>query len=398
MKVLVMGAGKQGAAAASICAKDNVVESIILADINLELADKVAAKINSEKITTKMVNANEIDDIAAAAKGCDVIMDFCLPWHVPNVMQAALKAGTHYVNSAYDAPFWDQLVNGEKLYLYDEFEKAGLSALLGCGGCPGIYNVVARLYADKMDTVESVYYKCLEVPNTSLENKVKPWNPGWAPAQALIDFSVEPIIFEDGKYKRMPIFSGLEYYDFKGTMPPCPAAYHSHEEAYQTPYCFKDKGIKNCNFKYLVDEQAATFVKMGFVPDKVIKVDGQQVKPFDVLISMVEKASDGFLNEVPPTGNEKFELLYPQCTEVNGTKDGKPVSYTVMIDYFYAHPIECYNACGCLGVSVALPVVLGAKMLIEGAKKGVIFAEELNPNRFMELVYEKIPSFELKEI
>lgn len=398
MKVLVMGAGKQGAAAASICAKDNTVETIVLADINLELADAVAAKISSTKITTKKVNANNIDDITAAAEGCDVILDFCLPWHVPNVMHAALKAGSHYVNSAYDAPFWDQLVNGEKLFLYDEFEKAGLSALLGCGGCPGLYNVVARLYADKLDTVESVYYKCLQVPDNSLENKVKPWNPGWAPAQALIDFGVEPVIFENGEYKKVPIFSGLEWCDFNGTLPACAAAYHSHEESYQTPYCFKDKGIKNCNFKYLVDEQAATFVKMGFTPDNEIEVNGQKVKPFDVLISMVPKAADGFLAEEPPTGNETFELLYPQCTEVHGTKDGKPVSYTVMIDYFYFHPEECYESCGCLGVSVALPVVLGAKMCVEGAKKGVIFAEELDPNRFMDLIYEKVPSFELKEV
>ena len=50
MKVLIVGAGGQGGPCASILARDNTVEEIRLADLDLSVAQKVADKINSAKI------------------------------------------------------------------------------------------------------------------------------------------------------------------------------------------------------------------------------------------------------------------------------------------------------------------------------------------------------------
>jgi saccharopine dehydrogenase-like NADP-dependent oxidoreductase len=44
---------------------------------------------------------------------------------------------------------------------------------------------------------------------------------------------------------------------------------------------------------------------------------------------------------------------------------------------------KIYDLFGTSLVNVALPVVIGAKMILEDAAKGVIFAEELDPSRFI---------------
>jgi saccharopine dehydrogenase-like NADP-dependent oxidoreductase len=56
-KVLILGAGAQGGPCASILARDKDVSAIVLADINIDLANKVKEKIKSDKITTMEVDA-----------------------------------------------------------------------------------------------------------------------------------------------------------------------------------------------------------------------------------------------------------------------------------------------------------------------------------------------------
>jgi malate/lactate dehydrogenase len=49
-KILVVGAGGQGGPCASILATDEEISEIRLGDINFELAQSVAAKINNPKV------------------------------------------------------------------------------------------------------------------------------------------------------------------------------------------------------------------------------------------------------------------------------------------------------------------------------------------------------------
>ena len=51
-KVLIVGAGAQGAPCASILSRVDSVSEILLGDINLDFVKKVAAKIGSEKSQT----------------------------------------------------------------------------------------------------------------------------------------------------------------------------------------------------------------------------------------------------------------------------------------------------------------------------------------------------------
>ena len=56
-----------------------------------------------------------------------------------DAMRACLEAGCHYIDLG--GLYW---LTGRQLELSDEFERAGLLALLGMGSSPGKTNVMAR--------------------------------------------------------------------------------------------------------------------------------------------------------------------------------------------------------------------------------------------------------------
>ena len=82
MKCLVLGAGAQGAAAASILARARDVESFVLADYDAARLEAVKARLaldgkaDAGKVTTAPVDAGDVDAVARLAAGVDVILNF----------------------------------------------------------------------------------------------------------------------------------------------------------------------------------------------------------------------------------------------------------------------------------------------------------------------------------
>lgn len=394
MKVLLMGAGGQGGPCASILSRDKSVEQIVLADINIEMATKVAKKIGSDKIEVKKVDANNIDEIAKAAKGMDVVIDLITPKFYFNVLQGALKAKTNYVNTAYDRFMWDYKMElGKKPKLYDEFVAIGKTAVLGCGMSSGYTNVIARHYIDKCDTVKSVKIR-LAKKDTSIGkygDATTPWNPGWDPMQALLDFKLPATLFRNRKYETFTKpFSEIEEWDFPEPIGTTPVSLHAHEEPYSIPLSFADKGLEYCDFKYYVNMQIAPVISLGLASEEPIDIKGVKVKPIDVVLAMVPKPGESFLSE----DSSKFEEMdktkfVSMMVDVIGTKDGKEVRYNVSIPTMEAPRRKHYEIYGTSKIAVALPAVVGAKMIAQGNQiKGVVFPHDLDSNEFLNLMAE----------
>ena len=92
MKVLIVGAGGQGGACASILARQDVVKEIRLVDLKIETAEAVAKEIGSWKVNTGAVDATDSEEVAREAEGVDVVVDMVMPWMVTYVMKGALAA------------------------------------------------------------------------------------------------------------------------------------------------------------------------------------------------------------------------------------------------------------------------------------------------------------------
>ncbi|MDR3295119.1 MAG: saccharopine dehydrogenase NADP-binding domain-containing protein [Clostridiales Family XIII bacterium] len=391
MKVLLVGAGGQGAPCASILAHDKDVREVAVCDIDLGMAEKVVGKIGNSKLRALQLDAGNMDAVAAAAADKDVIVDLVSTDFTEIIMQAALKAGIHYVNSAFSRALWDfNLIQGKKPKLYDAFVEKGLTALLGCGMSAGYTNVIVRHYADQLDTMESVKIRLAkkDASVSDEEEILQPWNPGWSPRIAFMDFVNSTTMFEDGKYQTYEApFSGIESWTFPEPIGAMQVALHAHEEAYSMPTTFAAKGLRHCNFKYYVNKQVAPLVALGFGSVSEVTVKGGTVNPLDVLLKLVPNPGQSFLADDPAAFEYKDRTKHVSIMiEIIGMKAGAPVKYLVTIPDMNKPRKQIYDLFGTTAVNVALPAIIGMKMIVEGAKKGVIFAEELDADRFIHLI------------
>lgn len=384
---LIIGSGAQGAACASILAKAEDTKEIILADINLVQAEKVVKHINLPGIRAEYVDASDIEGLKKATFGVDIILNFSLIKFNVNIMRAAADTGVHYIDTAFDNPIWDQIISDDPWKTSKEYSEKNLTGIIGCGGAPGLINVFARYICDTMDEIESIK---LRVGHKDLveKDKISTWVPSWCPEIALTDYSDPPIVFTDGKYTTVPAFDGLEEYDFPPPVGKNLIAHHHHEEPVTLPR-FIGKGIKHVEFKYAVDLNAASFVKMGFASYNKIDVNGVQVSPIDVLMKLVRQPSDAFFSETEETAQKDPTSAHPYLVEVVGKKNGRDLLHKI----WYPHSLisngeqklEAFRKFGTTVIAVALPAVAGAKMILKGkTERGVLSPECLDPIEFLK--------------
>jgi saccharopine dehydrogenase-like NADP-dependent oxidoreductase len=387
-KVLVIGAGGQGAPCASILARDDQFSEIRLGDLNPELARRASEKIGSDKVKPFELDARKKGEIARAADGVDAVINLTLTDLNENILEAALEARIHYVDTACSYEYLVQMTSWTKPSRYEqEFKDLGKTALMGCGATPGVTNVLVRYICDQLDEVERINIRCGYARLGETEEIVGPWDPGWSPEIALGDYAEPPMIFEDGRYKRAPIFSRAEKHRFADPIGENLLTSHSHEEPYTLPY-YVGKGVREVDFKYPVDPIAGALVKMGFADDKAIDVNGVKVVPRDVLMQLVERPSSGFLEESEAAIKKSSDFAWALEIAVDGIKNGGGLSYVVSSPATYDTEtrLGLYNRFGSSHIGVALPAVVGTKMCLAGhADAGVISSECLEPKRFFQI-------------
>ena len=93
-KVIVVGVGAQGSTIAKRLDEESNVSEVICADYDEKAATNVAGQLKKAKAV--QLNAKNVDEIVAAAKGCDLIVNGLAPDFNMNVMDAALKVGACY--------------------------------------------------------------------------------------------------------------------------------------------------------------------------------------------------------------------------------------------------------------------------------------------------------------
>jgi lysine 6-dehydrogenase len=141
MRVAVLGAG--GTIAPAIVrdlGESEEVSALHLLDLNVERAAKVASEHGNGKATAKQLDARADGALAAALDGAGVLLNAASYRVNLDAMRAALAAGCHYLDlgGLYH-------MTARQLELSDEFERAGLLALLGIGSAPGKTNLMARV-------------------------------------------------------------------------------------------------------------------------------------------------------------------------------------------------------------------------------------------------------------
>lgn len=144
-RVLVIGAGGVSTVAVKkIAMNADVFTDIMVASRTKSKCDKIAADIKNVKVQTAQVDADNVQELVALFNAFkpDLVVNLALPYQDLHIMDACLEYGVSYLDTANYEPLDEAKYQYSWQWAYkDRFEKAGLTAILGCGFDPGVTGV-----------------------------------------------------------------------------------------------------------------------------------------------------------------------------------------------------------------------------------------------------------------
>ena len=273
MKICVVGAaGKMAEAAVRDLVETEEVEAILLADLNEGPLEARRQAFASPKIASAVLDLRDQEALAKLLEPVDVCLNCTLPYFNEAIMEACLKAGSHYTDMG-GLFHWAK----KQLAMNDRFAAAGLTAVCGSGSAPGIVNVMARHAYLQLDSVEWVRIYDGIVNSTP---PVAPLVPPYSLDTLLNEFLMSAWPFIDGDWKEFAPFSGLEEVAFPEPVGTQTCYYTIHSEPYTIAMAFADKGIRECFFKLALPtafEQKLRFLcDLGAAETEAIERQGNQ--------------------------------------------------------------------------------------------------------------------------
>jgi saccharopine dehydrogenase (NAD+, L-lysine-forming) len=294
MRVLVVGAGGVGAAFAAIAQRREVFEEVVLADVALERATAAADRLGEpDRFRGERVDASSREDLVGLIGRVkpDAVLNACDPRFNEPIFAAAFEAKLTYLDMAmtlsHPHPERPYEIPGEKLgdlqlARHEEWEAAGVLALVGIGVEPGLSDIFARHAADELfssirevgvrDGADLVVEGYAFAPTFSI----------WTTIEECLN---PPLIWERerGFYTTAP-FSEPEVFDFPEGIGPVECVNVEHEEVVLIPRWVRCERV---TFKYGLGQEfidvLSTLHKLGLDSTEPVSVRGTLVSPRDVV-------------------------------------------------------------------------------------------------------------------
>jgi saccharopine dehydrogenase (NAD+, L-lysine-forming) len=324
-KILILGVGAQGSTVARRMDEEPKVAEIICADYDEKAVNELVKDL--KKARGMKIDASKIEEIVAAAKGVDLIINALPLAFGPNVLEAAIEAKTNYQDFAATDALTDNWIDGIKL-MYTEYSRRfaenGKTAIIGTGSAPGLICVVARNAMRYLDTCETIYNIVYE--GVEAKRFLPFW---WSPITALSDMSEDAYAYVNGEIIRTKPFSDPIYRKYDYLDEEVRLVEHAHDEPLHMGLNAEKffKGAKNIYFKYggAGVNFSEPLYRAGLLSRKPVEVDGVKVIPFNFV-----------LKHLPPAPKYKEEIKEiieeglvsdtgSMVVEAIGTKDGKKV-------------------------------------------------------------------------
>lgn len=327
MRITVLGGGgKMGCIAVQDLVKDERVDEVVIADIDLNQARIVADYLDSPKINLRKADVNDWGQLVDALIGSQTCLNATVYYTNLPVMQACLEAGTHYTDLG--GLFH---TTRKQLELHQAFQERGLSAVLGMGSAPGIPNVQARYAAERLDEIDSIrIYDGIKPPDSDEVRFT------YAVPTILDELTQAPMVFRQGEFIACEPLTEFEDYWFTQPIGLLPMHLSLHSEVATLPLTFKDKGVRECFFKInywgmpqLVVEKIQVLAEFGLGSHEPIEVNGQEIVPREVLVTLMSDYVPPITDFLAQPVNQPPDWVKEIVTETSGLKDGEPVTYRV---------------------------------------------------------------------
>jgi saccharopine dehydrogenase-like NADP-dependent oxidoreductase len=288
--VLIVGAGMQGHVLTWNLARNPAVSQIVLGDYDESRARLIAEKVGGSKTAPIFLDASDSAAVATAAAGAELVVNAVIPEYNLSIMRACLQAGAGYQDMASGQTRTKTIDEAylEQLTLAEDFEKAGLLALLSTGMDPGFTNTLAANGYEDLD-------KCFEIriKDYALFDSPVPLQV-WSQETYYTDCAQPPLLYEDGEFRRVEIFGRPEKHPFPAPFGIGTVICHDHEEVSTLPrtlpLALGKKGLRYVDFKMGGPEEGLAWDKALVGSGMTSKVpvtlkDGSKVRPIDVYVA-----------------------------------------------------------------------------------------------------------------
>lgn len=380
-RIIIIGAGGVGRVVAFKCAQNQEVFSeILLASRTVSKCDRIASDIKiqlgNNNISTAKVDADNIPELVRLILQFKpkLIINVALPYQDLTIMEACLQTGVHYLDTANYEPKDEAKFEYSWQWAYKErFEKANLTAILGCGFDPGVTSVFTA-YAAKHYFDEIIY---LDIIDANAGSHGKPFATNFNPEINIREVTQNGKYWENGKWvitHPHEIKMDIHY----PNIGPKSSYIIFHEELESLVQNFPS--LKRARFWMTFSEDYLTHLRViqniGMAGIEPVLFQGKQIIPLE------------FLKAVLPDPGELGENYTGQTSigvRIRGKKDNKWLNYYIWNN---CQHVDAYKETGTQGVSftTGVPAMVGAMMFLTGkwSKPGVFNVEEFNPDPFLD--------------
>ena len=371
MKVLVMGSGLMGRGAAHDLVKQDSVEQVICADIDLKCAEALAKEMGSKAIAEKVDAKKRAELVKVFSKVDSVVSAVSYTVNLLHT-EVAIETGTHMCDLG-----GNKFVVEEQIGMSDLAKDAGITVVPDCGVAPGMVSVLARHGIEYLDRIESV-----KIRVGGLQQDPRP------PLNYALIFSVEGLINEyvepceairDGKIVTEDPLVGFEELTFPEPFGKL-EAFNTSGGTSTLPHTYLGK-VNELDYKTIRypghGHKMWCMLKLGLMGSSEIDIDGKKIAPRRVLEKLLE-------NNLPPSGKD--------ATLIRTTVEGWKGTESRIIEYQVVDLFDESTGLTSMMRTTSFPAALTALMMADGriTERGVLTPERcIPPDLFIEGLKER---------
>jgi saccharopine dehydrogenase (NAD+, L-lysine-forming) len=374
--VLIIGAGAAGSVTAQKCAMNrDVFKKVHLASRRLESCENVA-KLCVTPIEVSQVNADDVDETVALIERVkpDLVINMALPYQDLPIMDACLKTGVHYMDTANYEPRDVAKFEYSWQWAYqDKYASKGIMGVLGCGFDPGVSNIFCAYAQEHLfDTIDTI-----DIIDCNDGSHGKSFATNFNPEINLREVTQRGKYWKNGQWIDIDPLTISCMIDYPEVGPrKSYLIYHEEEESLVQNI----KGLKQIRFWMTFSDNYIKHLdvlqSVGMTRIDPVMYKGTPVIPMEFLKELLPPPSSLGENY---TGRTSIGCI------IDGTKDGK--RKTVLI-YNVCDHAQCYAETKAQAVSytTGVPPVVGAIQMFQGAwgGKGVFNVEQLPSKPFLD--------------
>ena len=359
-RILVLGGSGEMGSAAVADLVERTDHEITVGDIRVDASRALLQRLGAPDRVVE-VDVDDPGSLASAVADTEVVLNATYMRHNVLVTDAAIAAGVHLVDLG---SYYPETL--QQLERHAAAEAAGSRIVPGCGVAPGLTNILARLGADQLDSVDAIrMYSYIT-------------HPMWtSPGIVVTRFDASTgtsIVWEGGRPVEYPSFSGEEQFAFPEPYGEQEVHLVPHPEPLTVP---RTMDVRDVVFKvgYPADETARirVLLELGFDSDEPHTLDGVAVSPRQFAAAYIGRRGIG-----PEERSANVKHV-----RVEGVRNGQPTTLT----YDFAVEQTGRSASAAITGTVA---AIAADLVAHGGPVGVHAPEAaFEPRPFIDALAER---------